>query len=638
MIEPVITFWPNLLDPKGAEWQAPDWETVFGRLSQRREFLGNEKHPGWSPARLEPLQRAAENVRELYALCLDFDGGVSVEWALDKFAQFSGLVQTTRKHTPEVHRFRVVLPLSRSVSPFEHGELWKRVALWCGNVDPSTKDPARFWFLAGCAPDGEFRAERLLGERLAVDAWLARALPSPSARRETERNNDPSAIEQRAIRYVAKMPEALAGSRGHDATWQVACALACGFDLSEEVTFQILWNEYNPRCQPAWSEKELQHKARHARHNTKLERGYLLRDDHDWSNDRRVEKQETGGSREPGDDSDEIEREETREQSNAPTDAVAPKPIHERFALFTERQLITQVFDHLKSDKPKRGFTTGVHEIDAILGGLRLGMVACVGAQTSWGKSTFATMVLEENLKQDVKVLIVSNEDMPLLYGRRIVCRRGGMNALSVRDGDLIPRDIARVGVMAGHASDAYVLMNASGVSAEGIAQAILVCREELGTQLIMVDYLQRIRTANMMQDRRNEVSRAAECIGDAIKKHSATSSLPEPASGLVFSQLKRIQDREPTIEDLKESGDVENMAEHIILGHRKVKTSNQGEENVSRRYNIPKNKDGPVILDWVELEFNQVTASFTGRTNDNRPENVRQFDDFGDPTASRYA
>lgn len=657
MNAPVITYWPSLTDPQGSEWAAPDWETILTRLSLRRDFQGDKEHPGWSPARFDPCQRAAENVRDLCGLCLDFDGGVSIDWALDKFAQFYGLLQTTRKHAPDVHRFRIVLPLSRRISPFEHGELWKRVAHWCGHLDPSCKDPGRFWFLPGVKEGGEFRAERLAGkDALDVDFWLSVPLPAPAPVR-VERSVDASQAEQRASRYIARMPEALAGSHGHDATWQVACALACGFDLGEETTFQLLWTEYNPRCQPAWSEKELRHKAKHARQNTRLERGYLLRETRDWSPAQRVtqpapvapdlepESEPESGAheagpqpmREPGDDSDELNAAGARPAFEVTgTELPKKKPINERFGLFTERELIRQVFDHVNSDKPKKGFTIGVPEIDTMLGGLRLGMITCVGGQTSFGKSTLATMILEENLKVGVKVLVISNEDQPLMYGRRIVCRRGNFNALCVRDGELVLDEINRIWAMQRAASDGYVLMNAMGVPAEGIAEAILACREELGTQLVLIDYLQRVRLKSSSQDRRNEVSRVAELLGDAIKRSSPTAALTSPASGVVFSQLKRLQDKPPTLEDMKESGDVENMAEHIILGWRRVRESVDGEENVSRLYNIPKNKDGPVSLDWNELEFDPATASFTGRLGGFRRSAARgQFDGFG--TDARY-
>ncbi|HVW26545.1 MAG TPA: hypothetical protein VHC69_14350 [Polyangiaceae bacterium] len=66
-----------------------------------------------------------------------------------------------------------------------------------------------------------------------------------------------------ARRYVAKMPPAISGQGGHVATFNAARKLA-DFGLSEDDVFQVLCADYNPRCEPPWSEKELRHKAREA--------------------------------------------------------------------------------------------------------------------------------------------------------------------------------------------------------------------------------------------------------------------------------------------------------------------------------------------------------------------------------------
>lgn len=66
-----------------------------------------------------------------------------------------------------------------------------------------------------------------------------------------------------ARRYVAKMPAAVAGQGGHDATFKVACVLLQGFDLAMSDAASLL-AEYNVRCAPPWSERELAHKLRQA--------------------------------------------------------------------------------------------------------------------------------------------------------------------------------------------------------------------------------------------------------------------------------------------------------------------------------------------------------------------------------------
>jgi len=54
------------------------------------------------------------------------------------------------------------------------------------------------------------------------------------------------------------MPSAVAGQRGHDATFAAACVLV-RFGLSQGDALSLLC-EYNARCLPPWSEGELRHK------------------------------------------------------------------------------------------------------------------------------------------------------------------------------------------------------------------------------------------------------------------------------------------------------------------------------------------------------------------------------------------
>ena len=72
-------------------------------------------------------------------------------------------------------------------------------------------------------------------------------------------------VAERARKYIATMPPAISGSGGHTATFNVARKLA-DFGLSESEIFSMLRDDYNPRCQPPWSDRDLQHKASEAFH------------------------------------------------------------------------------------------------------------------------------------------------------------------------------------------------------------------------------------------------------------------------------------------------------------------------------------------------------------------------------------
>lgn len=62
-----------------------------------------------------------------------------------------------------------------------------------------------------------------------------------------------------ARNYLAKADPAIAGAGGHNATYHVAAALIEGFNLSI-ADARILLTEYSQRCQPPWSEQEIEHK------------------------------------------------------------------------------------------------------------------------------------------------------------------------------------------------------------------------------------------------------------------------------------------------------------------------------------------------------------------------------------------
>lgn len=69
---------------------------------------------------------------------------------------------------------------------------------------------------------------------------------------------------ERARRYLARVPPAVAGEHGDIHTFRVCCRLARGFGLDDGEALAVL-DSWNARCQPPWSEPELLEKLRRAR-------------------------------------------------------------------------------------------------------------------------------------------------------------------------------------------------------------------------------------------------------------------------------------------------------------------------------------------------------------------------------------
>jgi hypothetical protein len=71
-------------------------------------------------------------------------------------------------------------------------------------------------------------------------------------------------VLERARRYVARIDPAVAGQHGDQHTFKVCCRVVRGFGLTDDEALAVL-SEWNLRCIPPWSERELRDKVVRAR-------------------------------------------------------------------------------------------------------------------------------------------------------------------------------------------------------------------------------------------------------------------------------------------------------------------------------------------------------------------------------------
>lgn len=130
----------------------------------------------------------------------------------------------------------------------------------------------RYAWLDGLSPDEVAIAP--------CPAWLlalvVKAPPRPAAPAMRPAGTDRREAVYRASKYLARLDPAVEGSGGDHQTWLAALAVVRGFNLSETDAFDLLWNEYNPRCSPPWNERELRHKITSAANDSTATPGYLL--------------------------------------------------------------------------------------------------------------------------------------------------------------------------------------------------------------------------------------------------------------------------------------------------------------------------------------------------------------------------
>ncbi len=173
-------------------------------------------------------------------------------------------------------------------------------------------------------------------------------------------------IEMRAIAYLNSMPAAISGSSGHSQTFAAATALVHGFGLEPNRALTILQTDYNPRCVPPWSDRELQHKVQQAA-TKPHDRPYgWLRDD---------------GPLEPTGDPVDLSAFMVKPTSKAVVvDPDPPKPMPEDPGVLPERLLrcpgfIAEVMDHCLATAPYPNPVMafcGALSLQAVLAGRRV--------------------------------------------------------------------------------------------------------------------------------------------------------------------------------------------------------------------------------------------------------------------------
>jgi RepB DNA-primase from phage plasmid len=88
--------------------------------------------------------------------------------------------------------------------------------------------------------------------------------PSTTAVVAVHHLRQPTDVRDRARRYIATIPPAVAGTHGDATTFRVCCRLVRGFALDDEDALDVL-ADWNRACTPPWSEEELRAKLRGAR-------------------------------------------------------------------------------------------------------------------------------------------------------------------------------------------------------------------------------------------------------------------------------------------------------------------------------------------------------------------------------------
>lgn len=244
--------------------------------------------------------------------------------------------------------------------------------------------------------------------------------------------------------------------------------------------------------------------------------------------------------------------------------------------------------------------SVGIPAVDKSIGGLFPGSAGVLGAATGVGKSSIILSSALDNPTQ--KVGVISLEDTPDVWGARALAHASGVDSRRIRTKDFLPSEVddLKRGLEKLESVDHIHIAYSIAGSLESILKAIDELAYE-GCRLIWVDYLQKVR--GVSDDRRNEVGR----VYVEIQRRCAELGV----AVMFVSQFRRILDpsKTPSINWLKESGDIENEARLIILFQKdpsnpkdvigRMAKSTNGGEGTPIRYR----RDGSGTLRFIEFD-----------------------------------
>ena len=170
--------WSEFVDKLGRVTRTQETQQEYFRMP--KEERDNAKDVGgFVGGTLKGGRRKIDAVLQRRLITLDMDSITAGEDPWPTVVLILGcaaVLYSTHSHTAKAPRLRLVLPLSRPVSPEEYEAIARRIAgdIGIDMCDDTTYEPHRLMYWASASSDGEFRYEVQDGPWLDADEQLAR--------------------------------------------------------------------------------------------------------------------------------------------------------------------------------------------------------------------------------------------------------------------------------------------------------------------------------------------------------------------------------------------------------------------------------------------------------------------------------
>ena len=273
-------------------------------------------------------------------------------------------------------------------------------------------------------------------------------------------------------------------------------------------------------------------------------------------------------------------------------------------------QILTDSFDRLdqlhKDKGTIRGVPTGYRDLDNKLAGFQPSDLIILAARPSMGK-TAMVLNLAHNVavKAGQSVLVFSLEMSKEQLVDRVLAKESGVNAWSLRTGNLTDSDFEKIGQAMGALGEAPIYIDDSpGISISDMRTKARREAHQRPLGLIVVDYLQLMSGGAKYGGDGNRVQEISE-ISRGLKAIARELNVPV----IALSQLSRsVESRSPQIpqlSDLRESGSIEQDADVVMFLYREeyYNPETETKKNILEVF-IQKHRNGPTGK--IELYFDR--------------------------------
>ncbi len=263
------------------------------------------------------------------------------------------------------------------------------------------------------------------------------------------------------------------------------------------------------------------------------------------------------------------------------------------------------------------GIPTGFPSLDAMTAGFHKSDLVIIAARPSVGKTALAiNMVKEMTLKHNIAVAFFSLEMTKEQLAQRLLCSQGSVDLKKIRAGYLSDDEWGRLTNAASQFYNVHLVVDDTpGIDIRELRAKTRRIKKEYGLDLLVVDYLQLMRTRAPKENRQQEVSE----ISRSLKILARELGICVIAISQLSRAVEQRESRRPRLSDLRESGAIEQDADLVMFLYRHgyEKDSKRDKDEMNGIDNKPdeteliigKQRNGPVGT--IKLLFVKPYATF---------------------------